>query len=291
VTTPRKLLVDGASPQFYHIVSRCVRQAFLCGVRGKTDFSHRKHWLLNRLKLLSPAFAVDIYAYAIMSNHFHLVLYFDPLAADSWSSEEVVDRWLSIAGRRRCSQIDQTECRSRMLGDPAEIGRIRQQLGSISYFMKFLKQPIARQANIEDGCAGHFFDKRFYSGALLSKTAVISAMAYVDLNPVRANLTKSLTGYDCVSVTNRLQRRSHGKHLKPIFAGLNKAQVVGISLRRYLAHLNVARRDTMLASAGTLIGRQVQSIRRRQRAFGSSVELLSWLAARGLRVREPPLPA
>ena len=58
--------------------------------------------------------------------------------------------------------------------------------------MKHLKQPIARRANLEDECAGHFFEQRFYSGALLTEEALIAAMAYVDLNPVRAELAERI---------------------------------------------------------------------------------------------------
>ena len=54
--------------------------------------------------------------------------------------------------------------------------------------MKHLKQPIAWRANREDGCTGHFFESRFYSGALLDEAALIAAMVYVDLNPIRAGM-------------------------------------------------------------------------------------------------------
>ncbi len=56
--------------------------------------------------------------------------------------------------------------------------------------MKHLKQPIFYQANREDKCSGHFFEGRFYSGALLDENAVTAAMAYVDLNPIRARTTQ-----------------------------------------------------------------------------------------------------
>ena len=58
--------------------------------------------------------------------------------------------------------------------------------------MKHLKQPIARRANLEDDRTGHFFEQRFYSGALLTEEALIAAMAYVDLNPVRAELAERI---------------------------------------------------------------------------------------------------
>ena len=74
--------------------------------------------------------------------------------------------------------------------------------------MQHLKQPIARRANEEDDCKGHFFEQRFYSGALLSEEAVLAAMAYVDLNPVRAKLARRLAQCHHTSISARLLENS-----------------------------------------------------------------------------------
>jgi hypothetical protein len=64
----------------------------------------------------------------------------------------------------------------------------RNRLGDLSWFMKCLNELISRQANKEDGCTGHFWESRYKSQALLSEEALLTCMAYVDLNPVRADM-------------------------------------------------------------------------------------------------------
>ena len=229
MATPRHLLVDPVNECDYHLVSRCVRRAFLCGVDDYDgrDYSHRRAWLVERMRQLSPCFAVDIYSYTVLSNHFHLVLRHDPLAHRGWSDEEVARRWLeAFPPTERGAVVEELkpERRELMLGDPNRVARARCTLGSMSHFMKHLKQPIARRANLEDDRTGHFFEQRFYSGALLTEEALIAAMAYVDLNPVRAELAERIEEIRDTSIRERLQVNSAealADYLQPVVSGLD----------------------------------------------------------------------
>ena len=228
MATPRSLLVDPNNECDYHIASRCVRSGFLFGVDDLTghDYSHRRDWVVRRIKQLACCFAVDVYSYTVMSNHFHVVLRYDPMASRLWSDEEVARRWFDAfppTERGKVAEELKTELRELMLGDAKHIARARRTLGSLSDFMKHLKQPIARRANLEDDCEGHFFEQRFYSGALLTEEALIAAMAYVDLNPVRAKLAQRIEALQQTSVADRLQENSAealADYLRPVVSGL-----------------------------------------------------------------------
>ncbi len=229
---------------YYHCVSRCVRRAFLCGedkVTGKS-YEHRKQWIQERLKHLSEVFAIEVCAYAIMSNHVHTVLRMIPAQAEKWSDEQVIRRWQQLFSlpvlieRYHSNQCDTT---AEQRQAKQVITQWRERLSDLSWFMRCLNEPIARQANQEDHCTGRFWEGRFKSQALLNEQAILACMTYVDLNPVRANLCQSLEDSEYTSVKQRIE---HIKQ-KPVqtavklseFTG-NKEQKKGIpfSLTDYL---------------------------------------------------------
>ncbi|MEW8087875.1 MAG: hypothetical protein AB2652_20890 [Candidatus Thiodiazotropha endolucinida] len=92
---PRKAQVSLDTTPYYHCVSRCVRRAFLCGVDTHTgkSYEHRRQWIVDRMKLLAELFAIDICAYAVMSNHYHIILHVDPERAAGWSEQDVIACW------------------------------------------------------------------------------------------------------------------------------------------------------------------------------------------------------
>jgi REP element-mobilizing transposase RayT len=210
MTYPRSHLVSDEEPGFYHCVSRCVRRAFLCGrdaFSGK-NFEHRRKWIERRIFELAEHFAVSVFAYAVMSNHLHIVLRNDPKQAWAWSNREVAERWLALFPGS-ISDRDDPACVENatlaLLGNAERLDVIRQRLGLISWFMRALNEPIARMANREDGCTGRFWQGRFKCQALLDEQAVLSCMAYVDLNPARAGICDTLRGSDHTSVRHRLE--------------------------------------------------------------------------------------
>ena len=89
----RKSQISLSDTPYYHCVSRCVRRAFLCGEENGRSFEHRRQWVEDRIHILSEVFAIDVCAYAVMSNHTHLVLHVNKEKADALSTEDVIQRW------------------------------------------------------------------------------------------------------------------------------------------------------------------------------------------------------
>jgi REP element-mobilizing transposase RayT len=140
-----------------------------------------------------------------MRNHLHLVLHVDIAKAKAWSMEEVLERWHQLF---KGTLLTQKHAKKHLLDkfQPAMVESTadiyKQRLMDISWFMRSLNDPIARQANREDSCTDHFWEGRFKSQALLDEGAILSCMAYVDLNPVRAGIapTPEQSGFTSIQL-------------------------------------------------------------------------------------------
>ncbi|MPY25039.1 transposase [Shewanella psychropiezotolerans] len=241
---PRSTQISLEDTPYYHCCSRVVRRAHLCGddkYTGK-NYDHRRGWVETQLLKLTEVFAIDVAAYAVMSNHLHLVLYIDLETVNTWSDREVVEQW------HKCfkgTEITQKFAKGEVI-DEYQVAQLkhliatyRSRLSDISWFMRCLNEPIARKANDEDNCTGHFWEGRFKSQALLDEAAVLACMAYVELNPIRAKVAQTPENSDYTSLQLRVKAALKGKQpvkLLSFIGNEHEQQAKGINfdLKDYL---------------------------------------------------------
>ena len=220
----RKKQISLETTPSYHVVSRCVRRTFLFGCFENKDFSHRRQLIVERLAELANVFCIAISAFAIMSNHYHLVVRIQKQQALGLDAYDVIRRWnslfrLPVLAERFSRQIPMSAAETAAVHTIIETWRNR--LYDLSWFMRCLNEHIARIANAEDQCTGRFWEGRFKSQALLDEKAELQAMAYVDLNPIRADMASSPEHSDYTSIQLRMTKDNNSpmKHLLRPFAG------------------------------------------------------------------------
>ncbi|CAA0124753.1 Uncharacterised protein [BD1-7 clade bacterium] len=203
MTRAREQQVSLEATPYYHCVSRCVRRAFLCG----GEYEHRRAWVEEKLIELAGIFCIDIAAYAVISNHYHVVFFINTAELDGLDNQSVIERWHQLF---KGTVLTQRYMREDKMTN-AELAQVekcvaewRDRLTSISWFMRVMNESIARQANQEDGCTGHFWEGRFKSQALLDDKALVACMAYVDLNPIRAKIAETPETSEHTSIKQRI---------------------------------------------------------------------------------------
>ncbi len=193
----------------YQCISRCVRRAYLCGVDhvAKKSFEHRRGWLLKRIQFLLKIFSVEVLSYALMSNHYHL------LVRTTWeklSDEEVIRRWLMLYPDRNIINEDGSESQNpevvkEYLKDREFMEELHERISSISWFMKSLNEYLAICSNREDGCEGRFWEGRFKCQRLEDEASLLLCSAYIDLNPIRAQMVDTPEESLYTSAWDRIQ--------------------------------------------------------------------------------------
>ena len=148
MTRARSELIDLSATSYYHCINRCVRRAFLCGndyLSGK-NYEHRKTWVVDRLTELANVFAIEVCAYAVMSNHYHLVLRVNKETAESWCEDEIAERWkvlfqLPLLVQRYITDQTTSHAENIVAQEIIQTWRIR--LMDISWYMRMLNEHLA----------------------------------------------------------------------------------------------------------------------------------------------------
>jgi hypothetical protein len=142
-----------------------------------------------------------------LDNHLHVLVRLDAGAANDWSAEDVVRRWL-MAYPPKSADGEPLEVTRAWIEDQAadeqRVPVLRARLANLGWFMKALKEPLARMANKEDDCKGTFWESRYKSIAILDDEALLATCAYIDLNPVAAGVAATPETSSHTSVHQRV---------------------------------------------------------------------------------------
>ena len=174
----------------YHVMSRTALPGYVL-----TD--HDKSLLLRLITQLSKVYFFDILAFCIMGNHFHLMV--RNRKEHHFSDEEILNRLYNYYPKFR---KDPDHWRPIF---KSEIPFWRTKLSNISEFIKDVKQRFSRIYNRDNNRKGYFWGDRFKSVLLESGKAVRGCMAYIDLNPIRANMVKRPEDYPWSSIYLRVK--------------------------------------------------------------------------------------
>jgi REP element-mobilizing transposase RayT len=186
-----------------HIISRVVGREFLLGEAEKDYF-------LKLIKRFSSGFFIRVNAFCIMSNHFHILLTWMDKEAALASKDELLDRYALIypdspgppegAYDHKTGQIIPDE--------DGGIERLRMRLGSVSDFVRELKQTFTRWYNKRNNREGYFWSQRYKSVAVSLDEAQLVCSSYIDLNPVRAGLVEKPEDYRWSSLGLRVRSKA-----------------------------------------------------------------------------------
>jgi hypothetical protein len=195
---PRREVVDPSIVQVLHVLNRTVRRCFLFGADDLTgnNYDHRKEWIEELLRRFAGLFGIDLLSFAILSNHYHLMLRSRPDVVETWDDTEVARRWLMICPKRK--NKDGTPCEPNekeldsIRNSKESLKLIRSRLSDVSWWTRLLDQRIARRCNDEDKATGRFFEDRFKAIPLLDDESIAACAVYIDLNLIRAAIAETV---------------------------------------------------------------------------------------------------
>lgn len=184
-----------------------------------TDDAGRKDFMLSWLKQLHGVYAVEVCRYAIMGNHFHLIVRVNPAMATGWSDHEVVARWAQLHpprdwGHRPLQSEPLAQWIANLSRIPEAVAELRRKLADLGQFMKEFKQRVAQVFNLKDQASGAFWQGRYTCVPLESEAQVLACMTYVDLNPHAARLCHKPEEDPHTSLHESVKSRAKEAHLR-----------------------------------------------------------------------------
>lgn len=173
----------------FHIISRTAGGHILF-------HDQEKEYFMNLLERMASGFFVKIHTFAIMGNHFHILATGLEKEAQEASEEELLRRYRSIYGKDADPPVGSYDPDGALHPDPdGGTERLRRRLGSISRFVQEFKQSFSKWYNKTHNRKGYLWSDRFKGVIVDKEEAQLACSAYIDLNPVRANLAQMPEDY------------------------------------------------------------------------------------------------
>ena len=178
-------------PTVYHVMSRTALDGFVLG-------DVEKDFLLEVIKRYSGLYFTEIIGFCIMGNHFHCLVRMHP--EGGYSDKDIRKRYKDF-------HKDEEATRDLELSD-GQVADYRAKLEDLSEFMKEVKQTFSRFYNKRHGRKGFFWSERFKSVIVDNGDTLINCLAYIDLNPVRAEIVEKPEEYRWSSIGYHVQRNN-----------------------------------------------------------------------------------
>lgn len=179
----------------YHVMSRVVNRDYIFG-------DEEKEFFRRTMRRLEAFMGVRVLTYAIMSNHWHILL--EVPHETNVEDEELHRRINAFYSKQRANAIMQEYERvaayAQQTGNSAWLEDWREKytsrMGNLSIFVKELKERFSKWYNRKHNRRGTLWEERFKSVLVENSDHIIATMAtYIELNPVRAGLVEDPRDY------------------------------------------------------------------------------------------------
>ncbi|VFQ46311.1 transposase [Desulfoluna butyratoxydans] len=210
---PRMVVTDSGQKAAYHVISRTALDGLPFGKVEKDE-------LVRIIRRFSAIYCVEVFGFAIMGNHFHLLIEVAP--EDMVSDDEVRRRFHLLYGEN-------------MFFPEGRLEEYRERFCSLSAYVKDIKQRFSCFFNKRRNRKGTLWGERFKSVLVEQGDTLIHCLAYIDLNAVRAGIVKRPEDYRWCSIGYHVQTGNRDDFLSADI-GTPELGAVGRTYREYLYH-------------------------------------------------------
>ena len=180
------------------MMSRVVEGKFIFSV--ETGTCPVAHYFVSLMRRLEQFHGVKIITYALMSNHFHILVEEPQRRLESITDAALVERVEALNGKKAGAELAwllshlRVELKSDEAAEECK-ARYLKRMGNVSEFVKDLKSRFAMWYNRRMGRYGVLWADRFKSVLVEGGRALWTMAAYIDLNSVRAGLVEDPKDY------------------------------------------------------------------------------------------------